>query len=132
MRKCKYDQGCFFVTVGAYKHSCIFGEIRGDRFEGKVIAYWKYNSTKEINSRGGVAPPLFKNNWNYLMAGKVFQRNYYERIVRNRQERLKIESYIKFNPKVWDKDRKNPINIKEDYWDDLMSSSNFLASVLTG
>lgn len=175
LKKCKYDQGCFFVTVGAYKHSCIFGEIRNekfwindlgkivlvnyenlrDRFEninlgliqlmpnhihflieikknlkfgrgnraptpvtlGKIIAYWKYNSTKEINSRGGVAPPLFKNNWNYLMAGKVFQRNYYERIVRNKQERLKIENYIKFNPKVWDKDRNNPINInmKEDY-----------------
>ena len=41
------------MTLGAYKHSCIFGEIIGDRFEGKVIAYWKYNSTKEINIGAG-------------------------------------------------------------------------------
>jgi REP element-mobilizing transposase RayT len=80
---------------------------------GKIIAYWKYNVTKEINCRGGVAPPLFKNNWNHWLEGKIFQRNYFERIVRDNDELERIKKYIKLNPLIWNRDRNNPKNIKK-------------------
>jgi putative transposase len=79
---------------------------------GQMIRYWKAKSTREINCRGGVAPPLFKKNWNHWLEGKVFQRNYFERIIRNDEELEKIRQYIKSNPLIWDRDRNNPSNLK--------------------
>lgn len=174
LRKCLYTHGLFYVTIGAYKHACIFGEIKDNEFLinnlgkiilnyyqnlnkrfnnielgliqvmpnhihclirinkqindlslgrgnraptlitlGRIIAYWKYNATKEINSRGGVSPPLFKNNWNHLMNGKIFQRNYYERIIRNNEELEKVKKYINLNPLMWQRDGNNPKNLKK-------------------
>jgi putative transposase len=79
---------------------------------GRIVAYWKYNVTKEINCRGGVAPPLFGKNWAYLFEGKFFQRNYYERVVRNEVEWRNIEEYMENNPKNWLKDKEHPKNIR--------------------
>jgi putative transposase len=39
---------------------------------------------------------------------KVWQRNYYERIVRNEEELNAIRTYIACNPGAWDEDRENP------------------------
>lgn len=61
---------------------------------GKIIAYFKYTSTKEINNlygQGQIIP--------------VFQRNYYERIIRNKIELYKIRAYIRSNPKNWDTEK---------------------------
>ena len=71
---------------------------------GQIVAYWKYNVTKEINCRGGVAPPLFEKNWGYLFEGKFFQRNYYERVIRDNKEKEQIEKYVLNNPKLWEKE----------------------------
>ena len=60
--------------------------------------------TKEINCRVGVAPPLFEKNWTHLFNGKFFQRNYYERIVRNDKEKDQIEKYVLNNPNLWEKE----------------------------
>lgn len=38
----------------------------------------------------------------------VWQRNYYEHIIRNEQELSKIREYIELNPSMWDRDRNNP------------------------
>jgi REP element-mobilizing transposase RayT len=40
--------------------------------------------------------------------GKLWQRNYYEHIVRNENELNDIRKYIINNPKKWDLDRENP------------------------
>ncbi|MGB9499976.1 MAG: transposase [Dissulfuribacterales bacterium] len=40
--------------------------------------------------------------------GKLWQRNYYEHIVRDENELNKIRKYIMDNPKKWDLDRENP------------------------
>ncbi len=40
--------------------------------------------------------------------GKLWQRNYYEHIVRDDNELNKIRKYIMDNPKKWDLDRENP------------------------
>ncbi len=41
----------------------------------------------------------------------VWQRNYYERVVRNEMELFKIREYIQNNPMQWDIDGDNPKNL---------------------
>ena len=40
--------------------------------------------------------------------GKLWQRNYYERIVRNDNELNRIRRYIDENPLRWELDQENP------------------------
>ena len=66
---------------------------------GKIVAYFKYQSTKRINQiRKTPNLPLW-------------QRNYYERILR-RNEINNIREYIRSNPGHWASDEENPENIK--------------------
>ncbi len=64
---------------------------------GQIIAYFKYQSTKEINAmdRKGVIT-------------KLWQRNYYEHIIRNEQELQQKTDYILDNPSRWDEDQEYP------------------------
>lgn len=68
---------------------------------GQIIAYLKYKTTKEIN--------IFLNN---EPGQKLWQRNYYEHIIRNQKSLEEIRKYIRLNPDIWDRDRNNPKNIK--------------------
>jgi len=52
------------------------------------------------------------NNWPWF-AGKLWQRNYYERIIRNNQELNRIRLYIQNNPQNWEFDRNNPKYLKD-------------------
>ena len=40
---------------------------------------------------------------------KLWQRNYFERIIRNEKELNRIREYIRFNPVKWAEDRENPL-----------------------
>ncbi len=42
----------------------------------------------------------------------VWQRNYYERILRNDGELDRARRYIRENPLKWDSDRENPVNVR--------------------
>ena len=42
----------------------------------------------------------------------VWQRNYWEHIIRNQQDLQNKTDYIEANPILWDDDDENPINIK--------------------
>ncbi len=42
----------------------------------------------------------------------VWQRNYYEHIIRNEDEMNRIREYIIYNPAKWAEDENNPANIK--------------------
>lgn len=69
---------------------------------GQIIAYFKYESTKQINQysvRAGVIPPD--------TIEKIFQRNYYEHIIRTEYDLDKIREYIETNPQMWNRDRNN-------------------------
>jgi len=43
--------------------------------------------------------------------GRLWQRNYYERILRNESELGIARKYILENPLKWDEDRENPANV---------------------
>lgn len=65
---------------------------------GSIIAGFKSATTKRINT--------FRNN-----AGcPVWQRNYYERVIRNENELSSAREYIVNNPMKWALDKENPIN----------------------
>jgi putative transposase len=61
----------------------------------KIINYLKTNSSIEIN------------RLNNEIGNKFWQANYYEHIIRNEKEHLKISSYIENNPITWGEDRFN-------------------------
>jgi REP element-mobilizing transposase RayT len=42
------------------------------------------------------------------MIGKIWQRNYYERIIRNERDLDNIRTYIRNNPGNWERDDENP------------------------
>jgi len=65
---------------------------------GQVVGYFKYHSTKKIN---------IVNN---TPSKPVFQRNYYEHIIRNEESYAIIYAYIESNPQTWDRDMNNPAN----------------------
>jgi REP-associated tyrosine transposase len=63
-----------------------------------VVQNFKSISTRKINAaRGAPGTP-------------VWQRNYYEHIVRNEAELTAIRDYIMANPLRWDDDENNPCN----------------------
>jgi len=47
----------------------------------------------------------------------VWQRNYYEHIVRNEDELNRIREYIAYNPLRWHLDRENPERVGDDKFD---------------
>jgi putative transposase len=64
----------------------------------KIIGYFKMNSAKRINQlHDSTGDPLW-------------QRNYYEHIIRNESELYRIREYIQNNPSKWDLDRENPVS----------------------
>jgi REP element-mobilizing transposase RayT len=63
---------------------------------GQIVAYFKYQSTKRINELRGTP------------GSTVWQRNYYEHIIRNETEMANVRFYIQRNPGRWASDRENP------------------------
>ncbi|MFZ5392042.1 MAG: transposase [Patescibacteria group bacterium] len=62
---------------------------------GNIVAYFKYQTTKQINK-------ILCN-----IGHKIWQRNYFERIIRNERELNKTREYIQNNPYNWPNDRNN-------------------------
>lgn len=66
---------------------------------GSLIAGFKSSVTTRINTSGNT--PGFR----------VWQRNYYEHIIRNQRSLDTIRQYILSNPAQWASDRENPDNL---------------------
>ena len=63
---------------------------------GRLVGSFKTVSTKQINILRGTPSTL------------LWQRNYYERIIRDDDELDRIRCYIEDNPAMWEMDRENP------------------------
>jgi len=44
--------------------------------------------------------------------GRLWQRNYYEHVIRNEEELNNVREYIMYNPVRWAEDENNPVNIE--------------------
>jgi REP element-mobilizing transposase RayT len=62
---------------------------------GQIIAYFKYQSTKTNNPPGSII--------------QIWQRNFYEHIIRSEPELVNIRKYISNNPISWNHDPNNPL-----------------------
>jgi len=56
---------------------------------GNVIGWYKYQATKEINEYSG------------CQGQRVFQRSYYDHVIRNQQDYDEVWQYIENNPRKW-------------------------------
>jgi putative transposase len=65
----------------------------------KIIGYFKMNSAKGIN--------LLRD----MRGVPVWQRNYYERIIRDEAELNAARKYVVENPMKWSEDKENPAYI---------------------
>jgi hypothetical protein len=54
--------------------------------------------------------------------GRLWQRNYYEHIIRNEKSLNRIREYILTNPMRWELDRKNPHRGGVDEFDTCLNS----------
>ena len=79
---CPYERG----FGGAVAHSL-----------STVTGQFKSITTKRLNGKWGVS------------GTKIWQRNYYEHIIRNDEALNRIRGYIIGNPQQWEKDCENPI-----------------------
>ena len=82
--------------------------LRSQESEPKLgqIIQWFKTMTTNYYIQG-----IKTNNWPRFDK-KLWQRNYYEHIIRNQKSLDDIRKYIKFNPYNWDRDRNNPKNWK--------------------
>lgn len=97
-----YSQnGAYFITICTYNRKCILSDIVWAIHElpiqkthstvSNIVGYLKMNSAKEIH----------KINKDI----KVWQRSYYDHIVRNDVDYEEIWNYIENNSLKWKKDR---------------------------
>ncbi len=63
---------------------------------GQILGFFKYQSTVAVNQLRGTP------------GTKLWQRNYYEHIVRTDRSHGRIREYIATNPERWSADRENP------------------------
>ena len=68
---------------------------------GAIVRGFKSATTKHINQ--------IRNT----PRASLWQRNYYEHIIRNEKDLLDIQEYITNNPLKWDLDSENPENVKK-------------------
>ena len=84
-----------------------------------VIRSFKSECTKQIHAVGALrAMP------HHVVMPKinVWQRNYYERIIRDEEEYINIKKYIQSNPSMWDEDENNVIKPDPKYHDQILLS----------
>jgi REP element-mobilizing transposase RayT len=65
----------------------------------KIIGYFKMNSARQINQMHNTP------------GCPVWQRNYWEHVIRNKKSLHKIREYIRDNPYHWPSDDENPERI---------------------
>jgi hypothetical protein len=111
-----YSQtGAYFVTVCVKNHVCLCNDpytpenSNETRKEGehtgsprqRIIQWFKTITTN------GYIRRVHEKLWPPFN-GKLWQRNYYEHIIRGDRELQAIREYIRYNPQEWDEDEENP------------------------
>ncbi|MDE0085308.1 MAG: transposase, partial [Candidatus Poribacteria bacterium] len=65
---------------------------------GKIVAYFKYQSTKFINQHHNTP------------GKRIWQRNYHDHVIRDDNDLQRLREYIQNNPKKWELDQLHPDN----------------------
>jgi len=101
--------GIIVLTNSTSGRSTADGSSQGDHKDrpdgtgtlGRVVQAFKSTTTHEyilgVRQHGWLPFP-----------GKLWQRNYYERVIRNEEELQRVREYISNNPLTWETDEENP------------------------
>lgn len=68
---------------------------------GQVVAYFKFQSTKYINQHHD------------MLGTRVWQRNYYDHVIRDERDLQRIRQYVTDNPMQWELDQLHPNNLSK-------------------
>ena len=115
--------GILGLHVGAAPHACPFastielgqedpGQTQGSAPTGKflslsdMIRQFKTRTTKKYSEN------VIRSNWPEFHK-RLWQRNYYEHIIRNEKELEQIREYILNNPAHWQDDDENPFRERQ-------------------
>jgi len=96
-------------AVGANGRSPLHRTNMGSKTLSSFVAGYKSTVTKQINGL------------RRLPGVPVWQRNYYEHVIRGEMELNRIRQYIMENPLKWDTDSENPNKIRDSLLPRLMS-----------
>jgi hypothetical protein len=112
------SDGAYFVTICAQNVGadlCVcpdpieLGEHTGSPLR-RIVQWFKTMSTNEYIRNVKI------NHWPRF-DGKLWQRNYYEHIIRNDDELNRTRKYIINNPINWHNDENNPVTLaRPDYF----------------
>jgi hypothetical protein len=92
--------------VRPYKETSVLFEFTGDNTTGRILQIFKSVITYKYTF--GVK----ENGWKQF-AGKLWQKNYYDHIIKNEKELVKTREYILNNTLKWNLDEENSnIDIK--------------------
>jgi REP element-mobilizing transposase RayT len=116
-------EGAFRIHPGSWKHDtiCRVGQLpdptNGIKFEtlSNIVGALKTTAATRINKLRG------------MIGLAVWQKSFYDRIVRNDHELERIQKYIQYNPIKWEEDRDNPSSPGfrppatsiDDYWNEI-------------
>ena len=108
--------GFYFITICVKDRKCLFGEIVKDKIELNMAGIMVKNEWINITTVGDIVGAFqsivtveyihgVKNHGWVSFDGKLWQRNYYEHIIRNEKSYQRISDYIVNNPSNWDEDK---------------------------
>jgi len=116
--------GGYFVTIVTYQRNCIFGNIVNEEIQlnafGKIAdECWRAPTEQFGKPIIGSIPTIIRTFkaavtrriGRELNATGVWQRNYYEHVIRNHEDWDRIHRYIESNPSMWAEDDENPMNM---------------------
>lgn len=126
--------GLYFVTICTENRECLFGDVVGvgrDRPVSMILNQPNHvhfilhivlgasqpgdtGASRRAPTTLGFIVGMFKtectkqiNKLRNMPGQKIFQRNYYEHIIRTENDLNKIREYIYNNPSMWERDRNN-------------------------
>jgi len=126
-----YSQpGAYFVTICTHRRECLF---ENDEFRATAEAVWQATTSSYAGTTDDfVVMPNHLHGIVWIVerdvvgarqrlqqtpGAAVWQRNYYEHIIRHEDGLRRIRKYILDNPRGWADDPENPMNMNHSHGD---------------
>jgi REP element-mobilizing transposase RayT len=124
---CIRNHGCYRLHSGTWK---IDGICRDGWPPIPTNANMKYETLSNIIGAFKTSAATRVNKLRGVMGVSVWQKSFYDRIIRNNFEMDRIQEYIRNNPIKWAQDRDNPtipafrtpVKSIDDYWNEIFDA----------
>lgn len=101
-------------NVGADSYICpVSGEYMDSPLRNRKTSLGRIIQWFKIMTSDAYIRNVKRADWKPF-PGKLWQRNYYEHVIRNEEELNNAREYIMYNPVRWESDRENPSCMPDD------------------